>query len=251
MSDALPLPPRPHLGQYQKLAKELQQACKSDEPDAVRAWAARWLDRLTRSQAWEHTPEQRLLDWEAHRLARRWRRFTEEKPAARHCRLTEAQFFVSRAHGFTSWPRFAEHVRGLATARSPVALFERAADAIVAGDAATLAKLLRAAPQLVRARSGREHRSTLLHYVSANGVEDYRQRTPKNIVQIARMLLDAGTDVNAESDAYGGHSTTLGLAATSWHPEHAGVQVPLLELLLARGAKIDGPDTGSGVNACL
>ena len=37
-------------------------------------------------------------------------------------------------------------------------------------------------PELIRQRSSREHRSTLLHYVSANGIEDFRQRTPPNIV---------------------------------------------------------------------
>jgi ankyrin repeat protein len=103
----------------------------------------------------------------------------------------------------------------------------------------------------VRERSTREHRSTLLHYVSANGVEDFRQKTPTNIVEIARQLLDAGADVNAESDAYGGRATTLGLAATSCHPANAGVQLALLQLFLDRGAIIDRPDGGSSVNDCL
>jgi ankyrin repeat protein len=103
----------------------------------------------------------------------------------------------------------------------------------------------------VRARSTREHRSTLLHYVSANGVEDFRQKTPKNIVEITKLLLKAGADVNAESDAYGGRSTTLGLTATSCHPEAAGVQLPLMDLLIEHGAIIDGPDGGSAVNASL
>jgi hypothetical protein len=117
----------------------------------------------------------------------------------------------------------------------------------VAGDETALARLLREDPSLVRARSTRDHRSTLLHYVSANGVEDFRQKTPKNIVRVARMLLDAGADVNAESDAYAGHSTALNLTATSVHPFVAGVQNSLLQLLLDRGARIDGPD----VVACL
>src|SRR5258708_68383 len=69
---------------------------------------------------------------------------------------------------------------------------------------ATLEKLLSENPTLVCARSTREHRSTLLHYVSANGVENFRQKTPKNIVEITKLLLKAGADVNAESDAYGG-----------------------------------------------
>src|SRR4030095_2705051 len=94
-------------------------------------------------------------------------------------------------------------------------------------------------------------RSTLLHYVSANGVEDFRQKTPKNILEITKLLLKAGADVNAESDAYGGRSTTLGLTATSWHPENAGVQLPLMEVLIEHGALIDGPDGGRAVNGSL
>jgi ankyrin repeat protein len=131
---------------------------------------------------------------------------------------------------------------------SPVSRFEAAADAIVNGDSATLESLLREDPQLVHARSTREHRSTLLHYVSANGVEDFRQKTPQNIVRIATLLLDAGADVNSESGAYGGRSTALGLTATSCHPENAGVQLALMNLLIERGARIQGPE---GVNACL
>jgi ankyrin repeat protein len=64
-------------------------------------------------------------------------------------------------------------------------------------------------------------------------------------------LLNAGADVNAESDAYGGRSTVLGLTATSCHPEEAGVQIPLLELLISRGAAIDGPDGASAVVSSL
>jgi ankyrin repeat protein len=65
-------------------------------------------------------------------------------------------------------------------------------------------------------------------------------------------VLDAGADVNAESDAYGGHSTTLGLAATSIHPERAGVQIPLLELLLERGANLEQRgQAGNGHGAVL
>src|SRR4029077_19721790 len=146
---------------------------------------------------------------------------------------------LAREHGFASWPKFAKHIEGMARGQSPISAFEAAGDPIVIGDLAALEKLLCENPMLVRARSTREHRSTLLHYVSANGVEDFRQKTPGNIVKIARLLIDAGANVNAESDAYGGRSTTLGLTATSCHPENAGVQIPLLELLIERGATID------------
>jgi ankyrin repeat protein len=88
-------------------------------------------------------------------------------------------------------------------------------------------------------------------HANIDGVEDFRQKTPTNIVAIAKRLLDAGADVNAESDAYGGRSTTLGLTATSCHPQAAGVQLTLLDLLIEHGAMIDGPDGRSVVNACL
>jgi ankyrin repeat protein len=108
---------------------------------------------------------------------------------------------------------------------------------------------------LIRARSAREHRCTLLHYVSANGVEGYRQVTPKNAVRIAEILLDAGAAVDAEADMYGGRCTTLGLVATSVHPFVAGVQNPLLQLLLDRGADVNHADLmGNGhgtVIGCL
>jgi ankyrin repeat protein len=127
--------------------------------------------------------------------------------------------------------------------KSPVSQFELAADAIVAGDAATLGSLLRENPNLIRARSTRVHRATLLHYLGANGFENYRQKSPGNAVAIAKMLLDAGAEVDAVADTYG-KSTTLGLVATSIHPKHAGVQIALMEILLDYGAAIDGVPGG-------
>src|SRR5437764_14807842 len=107
------------------------------------------------------------------------------------------------------------------------------------GDAAKLKRLLRYNPPLGRTRATREHGATLLHYTSANGVEGYRQKTPKNIVEITKMLLDAGADVDATCDVYGGDATTLGLTATSIHPANAGRMNELLQLLLDRGASMD------------
>ena len=111
--------------------------------------------------------------------------------------------------------------------------------------------MLQQNPELVHAGSPREHLSTLLHYVSANGVEDYRQKTPHNAVEIATILLDASAEIDAVADAYG-KGTTLGLTASSIHPLRAGVLIPLLELLLTRGASVDGAPGGwNPVNACL
>src|SRR5216684_2164609 len=59
------------------------------------------------------------------------------------CTLANAQLLIARDHRFASWPKFAKHVEGLTRARSPISRFEKAVDAIVAGDAAALARLLR------------------------------------------------------------------------------------------------------------
>ena len=63
--------------------------------------------------------------------------------------------------------------------------FEEAADAIVSGDIDTLTRLLDENPELIHERSTRDHRCTPLHYVGANGFESYRQKSPKNAVEIA------------------------------------------------------------------
>jgi hypothetical protein len=248
MSYAIPLPARPRLDFYKKLAKELLHAAADTSTgnspgEAVRAWAVRWLEgsgwfRGAKQSAAVIVGERSPLVLRAEWIESRWRDLRKKKGAAAPL-LADAQFFLAREHGFLSWPKFAEQVRALENAQSPVADFETAVDAIVAGDEVALGALLGSDPALAKAHSLREHHSTLLHYCSANGVEDFRQNTPQNIVAIARMLLDAGADVNAESEAYGGGSTTLMLAATSEPPERAGVQIPLMELLLDRDAVMD------------
>ena len=64
----------------------------------------------------------------------------------------DAQAIIARNHDFENWEQFAGHLRALAQPNSPVARFEAAVDAIVNGDAATLARLLKDDPALVRAR---------------------------------------------------------------------------------------------------
>jgi ankyrin repeat protein len=157
----------------------------------------------------------------------------------------DARAIVAREHHFDSWDQFAGFVEALSDRRSPVAQFEAAVDAVVTGDEATHERLIHGNPDLIRARSIRKHHSSLLHYVGANGVEGFRQRTPKNAVKIAEILLNAGADVDARADMYGG-SDTLGLVATSIHPVTARVQEELLAFLLARGASVG---TAKGVDA--
>jgi ankyrin repeat protein len=217
--DARELPARPSLEQYKKQAKDFLKAYRSADVDAMR--------RVRKTHP-------------------RFRELAEAEFQSAPFALADAQLVTAREHGFESWPKFAKHIESLTHGNSPASKFEAAADAIISGDVATLERLLRENPGLVRARSTREHRATLLHYVSANGVEDFRQKTPKNAVKIAEVLLAAGAEVDAEAEMYGGGATTLRLTATSIHPEKAGVQIPLMEILLNHGAIID---TGAGASS--
>jgi hypothetical protein len=159
----------------------------------------------------------------------------------------DARSIIAREHHFESWEQLAAHLDRLKHEGSPAARFEAAVDAVVTGDVATLERLLRDDPELARARSTRTHHATLLHYVGANGIEGFRQKTPKNAVRVAEILLQAGAEVDATAGMYGGGSTTLGLVATSIHPLRAGVQGALIELLLEHGAAAED----GAVNGCL
>jgi hypothetical protein len=119
-------------------------------------------------------------------------------------------------------------------------MFEAAVDAVVDGELELLQRLLAERPALARVRSTYGHRATLLHYVAANGVEPTKQRSPRNAPAIARALLDAGAEPDAECAAYGGACTTLDLLVSSCHPAESGVQADLVEVLCRAGAKVEG-----------
>jgi Ankyrin repeats (3 copies) len=255
--DALPFPQRPSVEQYRKLAKDLVKSWRSGDPAAIRVWATRWIEALATLQ---REPDALRKGTEISTRVDQVEQFARkklsggDKPSSR-CALADAQFVIARAHGFLSWPTFLKHIETLARDSSPASLFEAAVSAIVTGDVATLTRLLGEHPSLIRARSTREHRATLLHYVSANGVEGYRQITPKNIAEITEILLAAGAGVDAEADVYGGGCTTLGLVATSAPPAIAGVQLEVIDVLLEHGARMDLSGTAGNkhslVLACL
>jgi len=251
--DVLPLPPRPSLDQYRKRAKDLVKASRSSDADAVRQWASAWLEALATLHDEPVTPfVQGSIDRVAAEIERRVRehRTKRDEPFG----LSDAQFLIARAHGFASWAAFSAHLEGHAFGGAEAREFETAADAVVTGDLTTLDTLLAANPSLVRARSPRTHRATLLHYVAANGVEDFRQKSPANAVAIARQLLTAGAEPDAVAETYGGGSyqTTMNLLVSSTHPDEAGVQAPLVDVLLDFGAAIDGlDDDGSPLMTAL
>lgn len=160
--------------------------------------------------------------------------------------LQDARRTVARAYSFLDWDALAEHVGQTTSAGSPVNQFETGVHAVITGDVDTLRALLNAEPGLVRARSVRRtchdptvHGATLLHYLAANGVEGYNQRSPKNAVDVARLLLDAGADPDALASMYGGQYATMSMLVSSSPPADAGVQVPLIDVLVDAGASVE------------
>src|SRR5262249_23504734 len=158
--DAIPLAPRPSLEQYRKLAKDLVKASRSREITTIREWAADWIDRLARQESLTVTADQHAGELPSHVGRKRSEREIADivRDAERDqllndgagIPLTRAQLFVARLHGFESWPRLVSHIEARQQADSPVSRFEAAADAIVSGDIATLERLIRAHPDLLR-----------------------------------------------------------------------------------------------------
>src|SRR6266571_5897846 len=137
-------------------------------------------------------------------------------------------------------PRMTAMIDNILAAEKPS--FARSVTAIITGDVDSLRQELAADPLLARARSASPHRATLLHYVAANGIESELQRQVPNSDEIAAALLDAGADVDAECDAYGGQCMTLDLLVSSDHPYEAGVTGKVVTLLCASGAAVNGRD---------
>jgi len=231
--DVTPLPFRAPLAGYSRQAQHLLDGWRSGDPDAVRLFR-------------EKHP--RFLDGEI-----RWvpKRLSEAEVRNTAIDVADAQLALARWYDFLDWQRLSEYVEAVTAERSPVFLFESAAEAVIDGDRRALVALLGECPELTWARSSRVtpfdppvHRATLLHYVAANGVEGYRQRTPSNAVEIARTLLEAGAEVDALADMYGGQVTTLSMLVSSGPPEAAGVQVALVDVLADFGAALEGAGTG-------
>jgi ankyrin repeat protein len=196
------------LDEYQQQAQALFDALQSHDVNA--AWRFKWLHPRFRDKTIDAIEPAELT-------------------------LDDARMVIARDDAFDTWNDLA------AFAAAPDAEFEAAAEAVVNGDVETLSSMLRANPALVHARSARSHHATLLHYIGANGVEDARQKTPPNAVEVATLLLDAGAEPDALADMYGSKCTTMSMLVSSSHPAAAGVQLALAELLLDRGAACNGP----------
>lgn len=164
----------------------------------------------------------------------------------------DARLALARMYGFRDWGALEVLVNAVQIADSPVREFEQAVNAVITGNTALLREMLTTNPDLVRARSTRitcndpqTHQATLLHYLGANGVENYRQKSPANAVDVATLLLDAGAGTDALANMYGGECTTLSMLVSSTPPADAGVQVALTHTLLDYGANVEGAGRGA------
>jgi hypothetical protein len=226
---AAPLPVAAPLDAYERQAAGLLAAHRAGAREAIEFF---------------HGHHPRFLDAVVPWLPRP---IADEEIAGAQLTLDDARLALARGYSFRDWDALRSLVREVARQGSDVQEFERAAEAVITGDRSTLSAMLRASPDLVRARSTRitchdpaVHGATLLHYVAANGVEGHRQKTPPDAVEIARLLLDAGAEVDAFAGMYGGDCTTLSMLVSSTPPAEAGVQVPLVHTLLDFGAEVEG-----------
>src|SRR5258708_38037005 len=110
MSEALPLPLRPSIEQYKKIARDLQDACKSGGPCAIRQWATRWLETPARLEGAAGWSAPRDREREVEENEQRWNTLGEPNEHVARVTLPGGQCFVWREHGFASGPKFGPHV---------------------------------------------------------------------------------------------------------------------------------------------
>lgn len=222
------LPPHAPRSAYEAQAADLYQAWSTGAPEAIDLF---------------HRLHPRFRDPKV-----AWKPADIDPDEVRRADLTidDARTAVARGYDFRDWPALEAHVAACADPDGPAARFEAAVEAVITGDVAALRDLLARDPDLVRARSTRvtcfdppEHRATLLHYVAANGVENFRQRSPANAVDVATTLLGAGADPDAVAYMYGGECSTMSMLVSSSPPADAGVQVALVHALADHGASVN------------
>jgi ankyrin repeat protein len=220
------LPPRPNLTQLKIQANELRRAHRERNRSAAARIAA-------------HHP--------------RMKGVTLEAVFNTSLALADVQLVVAREHGFDNWARLKHHVEtaGRIARFKPHPRFDDAVAALDAGDIEQLRRSILSEPELIQARTNLDPPyhyftgATFLHHVAGNPdrgrLSGELGPLPKNIVEIARLLLDSGADVNATTLGPNG-GTTMELLCTSKQASDANVSGPLIELLLERGASLDLKD---------
>jgi Ankyrin repeats (3 copies) len=208
------LPPDPNLDHLRYQAKDL-----------IRDHAARKLEAA-----------QRLREF--HPL---FRGSAGEEIFATKLSLSAAQLAIAREYGFRSWTRLKAHVeqpelrerlRLPHHERIDDPVFRGAVDLLDAGDSAGLRIYLRQHPQLAGQRvvfeGGNYFRNpTLLEFIAENPIRN--GTLPKNVVDVAKVILDAGVEQAALDE-------TLMLVSTGRVVRECRAQIPLIDLLCSHGA---------------
>jgi hypothetical protein len=209
-----PLPPNPNLDHLKHQAKDL-----------LKAHAAR-------------SPEIAQIIREFHP---RYARATDAEIFAADLKLSDAQLTIAREHGFPSWPRMKQRIEKPTLAdrldlphheRIEDRDFRRAVDLLDVGDVDGLRAHLKQHPKLAQQRISLEgtnyfRNPTLLEFSAENPTR--HGSLPANIVEIAQVILDAGTTQEALDE-------TLMLVASSLVARQSGSQIALIDLLCDYGA---------------
>lgn len=211
------LPPNPDSEHLKRQARRLLSRCAAGEPQAcqrLREFHPRF------AGATDQTIRNAPLTW------------------------SDGLFAIAREYGFASWPRLKAHIVASA-GPSEASLRDRIGDPILRqavyalddGDSEALRRLFAAHPDLVTRRATFEGENyfrtpALLAFIAENPVRN--DSLPPNIVEIARLILDAGAAAK-RSDV----EEALGLIASGRVARESGMQRELIELLVARGADPD------------
>lgn len=175
----------------------------------------------------------------------RFTRSTDADIFAAHLKLSDAQFTIARESGFPSWSRLKLHIEKPGKPdqldlslheRIEDPVFRRAVDLIDAGDVTGLRAHLKQYPKLVHQRMNFEGSNyfaspTLLQFIAENPIR--HGKLPANIVEIAKVILDAQPALSEVNE-------TLGLVATGRVSRECRLQIRLINLLVDHGADPNG-----------
>lgn len=167
--------------------------------------------------------------------------------------LADAQLTIARECGFSSWAKLKRRVEKPSTAdnlnlphhkRIEDVRFRRAVELLDAGDVNGLQVHLKKHPALVQQHvlfeGGNYFRNpTLLEFVAENPIRN--GSLPPNIVEVAKVILEAGAKQNASALNEALELVSSGRVAREHH-----VQIPLIDLLCDYGA-----DPNQAVNSAI
>ena len=210
-----PLPSNPNLDHLRYQAKDLLSAHAARDPQVA----------------------QRIREFHP-----RFHRATDAAIFITNLSLADAQLTIARERGFENWARLKRHIEkptptdlGLPRhERIEDGTFRCAVDLLDQGNVAGVSAWLLEHPNLVHQHvlfEGADYsrNPTLLEFVAENPVR--HGTLPANIVEVTRVILDAGADQDRSA-----LNQTLELVCSGRVPRECGVQRALIDLLCDRGA---------------